>query len=86
MNATTKSRARKPSALAKNLRRLMREAGIDNARQLDRHTGVSSETVRNLLGGRSRDMTEANLARIAGVLSAIIGRAITTQEMRGGAK
>lgn len=83
---TTKSapRGRRPSTLAKNLRRLMREGGIRGVRELDRLSLVPAETLRNLLGGRTRAMTHSNVGRIADALSARLGRPITPEELRGG--
>jgi hypothetical protein len=59
----------------------MRRAELD-ARGLDRASGVSADTIRNLLRGKTRAMTDGNLRLVSEALDAALGTADTFHILR----
>lgn len=74
--------SRSTSRFGRRLRDLMSLAGL-TPRELDRRSGVSSETIRNALRGKTRAMTDANLRLVAAALDASLSRTGSLDELRG---
>lgn len=78
-----KSRTSRPtSRLGCRLRALMSRARL-TPRELDRRSGVPSDTIRNVLRGKTRAMTDANLRLVAAALDASISRTGSLDDLRG---
>lgn len=79
MSATVKRR----SIVGRSVRDLFRAAGFKTLREAEAATGVSRDTLRRVLSGRSADMTDANLEKIAAWALRDMGTTVTVRQMRG---